>query len=362
MHIVQLVPSMDEGGVERGVVELNRELVRRGIRNTVVTSGGKLLDQVAKNGGASVLCDISSKNIFTAFSRASALRRILKELNPDLVHVRSRVPGWLMRLTGLPVPVVTTVHGLNSPGLYSRIMVRGERVICPSTVVSDHIRRHYSVPEEKIRIIPRGLDPHVFNPDSLDTDSIVRFKEQHELAGRYVVLGVGRITQLKGYETLIDATARLRGKMPDILTVIVGGATPDKLYYLASLKQKVLHLGLRNHVVFAGSQRKLAEIYSCANVMVSANHSKPEAFGRTMAEALSMNIPVIASRHGGALDIVRDGQNGFFFQPGNVEELAERIAAVRRTSFSGLREDAMARFSLQQMVEKTIAVYNEVVN
>lgn len=362
MHVVQILPALDEGGVERGTVELSREFVCRGVTSTVISSGGRWVDDIVRDGGRHVTLDVKSKNPMTVLSRAAKLRRTLAELKPDLVHIRSRVPGWLFTLANprLGLPFVTTVHGFNSVSAYSRIMTSGQRVICPSSSVADYIRKHYGTPAEKIRVIHRGLDPQLFDPVRLDAAFLDAFRRQYGLKDRFVVLGVGRITQLKGYDVLIRATARVRERLPQVRTVIVGGAEASRAAHERELRRLVEELGVEDHVKFAGSQRKMAEIYACGSVLVSGNKAKPEAFGRSMAEALAMGCPVIATRFGGALDIVREGVNGWLVEPGDAEQLADRIVQASETTFTGLREDALARFSLEQMVTKTLAVYEEV--
>lgn len=364
MHIVQILPALEEGGVERGTVELNREYVRRGICSTVISSGGRLAETVERDGGRHCVLDVKSKNPLTAGSRARMLRRLLAGLKPDLVHFRSRVPGWLFALANrtLGLPSVSTVHGLNSVNAYSRIMTAGVRVICPSSAVADHIRRHYGTPDAKIRIIPRGIDPQQFDPARLDESFMTSFRTRYGLDGRFVVLGVGRLTPLKGFDVLLRATELARERLPAIKTVIVGGAEAAREAYAQELRQLAETPSLRNHVVFAGNQSRMAEIYSCGDVLVSGNHTKPEAFGRTMAESLAMGRPVIATRFGGALDIVREGINGWLVEPGDAAQLAERLLTASHTRFEGLREDAMARFSLESMVQATLDVYNEVLN
>lgn len=363
MHILQILPALNEGGVERGTVELSREFVLRGHASTVISSGGRLAGQLEQDGAHHVTLDVKSKNPLTAFSRAAQLRRVLAALKPDIVHFRSRVPGWLFHFANrsLRLPCVSTVHGFNSVGAYSRIMTCGMRVICPGSAVADHIRQHYATPPEKIRVIHRGLDTTLFDPSRLDAAFMAEFRQQHGLDNRFVVLGVGRVTRLKGYEVLIKATALARARLPNIKTVIVGGVDPARASYGDELRRLAHALGLEDHVVFAGSQRCLAEIYSCGDVLVSANRDKPEAFGRSMVEALAMGCPVIATRFGGALDIVREGVNGWLVDPGDAQQLADRLAQIPSASFAGLREDALQRFSLEQMVEKTLGVYAEVI-
>jgi len=361
-HVVQLLPALDEGGVERGTVELNREFVRHGLRSTVVSNGGRLVERIERDGGRHCRLDLKSKNVLSAPARAGTLRRLLSELRPDLVHIRSRVPGWLFAWANrtLGLPHVSTVHGLNSVNAYSRIMTAGVRVICPSSAVANHIRAHYATPEERIRVIPRGLGPQQFDPQRLDTAFMAAFRDQFGLAGRFVVLGVGRLTPLKGFDVLLHATDLARKRMPQIKTVIVGGAETAREGYARELYRLAESLGLDDHVAFAGSQSRMAEIYACGRVLVSGNHAKPEAFGRTMTEALAMECPVIATRFGGALDIVREGVNGWLVEPGDPAALADRLVTASQTELTGLREDALERFSLEAMVRATLAVYAEV--
>lgn len=364
MHILQILPALDEGGVERGTVELNREFVKRGHASTVISSGGGLAEIIVRDGGRHIQLDVKSKNPLTVPQRVLALRRKINEVRPDLVHYRSRLPGWLFVLANrsLRLPFVSTVHGFNSVNAYSRIMTAGQRVICPSTAIVDFIRAHYKTPQERIRLVPRGIDPQLFDPAQRDTAFMAHFRNQYGLEGRFVVLGVGRITPLKGYDVLIRATALARKILPQIKTVIVGGAEAARAGHARELQKLTVDLGLQDHVVFAGSQSKVAEIYACGHVLVSGNRAKPESFGRSMAEALAMGCPVIATRFGGALDIVREGFNGWLVEPGDEAQLADRLIQASHASFSGLREDTLARFSLNQMVTQTLAVYEEVLN
>ena len=361
-HIVQILPALNEGGVERGTVEISRELVKRGYRSTVISSGGKLVDTLTRDGAEHISLDVKSKNLLTVPVRVSRLADTLNRIKPDLVHYRSRVPGWLFMFANrcLQIPFVSTVHGLNSVNRYSRIMTQGMRVICPSNAVVEYIRKHYDTPEEKIRLIHRGIDPEQFDPAKLDRAFISDFRQRYAPDTHFVVLGVGRITPVKGYDTLIHATALLRYNIPNIRTLIVGSAEASRTAHLEALKQTIAQLGLQDTVLFTGGQRNMAEIYSCGNVLVSSNTAKPEAFGRSMAEALAMNCPVIATASGGALDIVRDGMDGWLIPPNDDEILAHQLLKASRTTFRNLREDALARFSLQQMVDKTEAVYREI--
>lgn len=355
---MQLLPELNEGGVERGVVELSRELVARGHESVVISAGGRLAGCIEADGGRHITMDMAGKNPLTALRRAYALRRTLAGLRPDILHARSRVPAWLAVIANrtLRIPFVTTVHGFNSVSPYSRVMTYGDRVICVSTSIKDYVQRHYGVPEEKCVVIPRGVDLDLFDPESVDAGFMDDFSRRHGLEGRIVVSSVGRITQLKDYETFIRAIALLRREQPEVVGLIVGGVREDKEKYFESLKRLVDSLGLADHVKFVGSQAKVAEIYALSNVVVSSS-KKPESFGRSAAEAIAMGVAVAASAHGGVLDIVIEGGTGALFAPGDPSGLAAAIRRCRELKRDCLRGFIAERFTLEAMVANTLTEY-----
>ncbi|MBP7783918.1 MAG: glycosyltransferase family 4 protein [Aliarcobacter sp.] len=357
MRIVQVIPELNEGGVERGVVELNREFVKKGIESFVISAGGKLENQINIAGGNHVKFDVCSKNIFTAFKRVNGLKKILKEIKPDIIHVRSRVPAWLVYFANkkLNIKVVSTVHGFNSVGFYSSIMQKSDAVICVSNSIKEYIQKHYKTSENKITVIPRGIDLELFNPKNIDETFIENFKKEFNLKDKFIVSSVGRVTQLKDYETFIKAILILKKEIPNIVGLIVGGVRSDKEDYLNSLKSLIKELDLEENIIFTGSQSKIEQIYALSDVVISSS-KKPESFGRAVAEAICMNKPVIATNHGGVKDIIIENENGFFFEVGNDKELANNILKSKKLNFDGYGYISN-NFSLGNMLNRTIKVY-----
>ena len=273
MHIVQLIPSLNEGGTERGVVDLNRAFVQRGIQNTVISAGGKLVSQIVEQGGRHIVCNVKSKNPLTFPLRVLKLRKILREIKPDILHVRSRVPGWLVRFANKPlgIPVVSTVHGFNTVGWYSRIMVDAQRIIGASVAMRDYLHQHYGVTDDLFRLIPRGIDPADFNPAKVDTTWITQFKTQYGLENRFVVLIAGRISSLKGIDWAIKALANVSERLPPWKLLIVGSPQAGQENYAEELKILVQALKIEDRVIFTGSQRKMAEVYACASCNLRDN-------------------------------------------------------------------------------------------
>ena len=357
MRIVQVIPELNEGGVERGVVELNREFVKKGIESFVISAGGKLENQINLDGGNHVKFDVCSKNIFTAFRRVKDLKKILKEIKPDIIHVRSRVPAWLVYFANksLNIKIVSTVHGFNSVGFYSSIMQKSDAVISVSNSIKEYIQKHYQTSENKITVIPRGIDLELFNPKNIDEIFIENFKKEFNLKDKFIVSSVGRVTQLKDYETFIKAILLVKKEIPNVIALIVGGVRSDKEDYLNSLKNLIKELNLEENIIFTGSQSKIEQIYALSDVVISSS-KKPESFGRAVAEAICMNKPVIATNHGGVKDIIIENINGFFFEVGNDKELANNILKSKKLSFDGYGYISN-NFSLENMVNKTLEVY-----
>ncbi len=196
MHIVHLIPELNQGGVEVVVLHLNRELVKRGHQSTVISNGGKLADQIEKDGGQHIQLDVCSKNPLTVPFRVSALRSLLSDLCPSVIHAHSRVPAWLAWFANrkLRIPFITTVNGFNSVSKYSEIMTQGDRVICVSHPVKQYIQQHYAVPEGKIDVIHPGVNPMEFDPETVDAAWVNEFKTQHGLDSKFIAETVGRIT------------------------------------------------------------------------------------------------------------------------------------------------------------------------
>ena len=166
---------------------------------------------------------------------------------------------------------------------------------------------------------------------------------------------MGRVTQLKDYETFIKAIFLVKKEIPNIKALIVGGVRSDKEEYLNSLKKLVKELALEDNISFTGSQSKIAEIYTLSDIVVSSS-KKPESFGRAVAEAIAMNTPVIATNHGGVKDIIIENINGFFFEVGDEKMLANNIFKSKELKFDGYKYIS-ENFSLENMVDKTIEVY-----
>jgi glycosyltransferase involved in cell wall biosynthesis len=359
MHIVQLLPELNQGGVERGTVELNRELVKRGHHSTVISTGGRLSSVIQDDGGDHITLNLCSKNPFTFFQRSYLLKQVFKRINPTLLHARSRVPAWLcwQANKSLKLPFITTVHGFNSVNAYSAIMTKGDHVITVSNAIKEYINSNYThIDRDRCHVIHRGLDKDEFDLNKVDHNWIDQFQKKYSLKSHYIVTSVGRITQLKDYETFIQAIALLQKKIPHIKGLIVGGVNRDKTKYYRKLTSLVASHNLSDRIIFAGSQTNIREIYFLSDLIVSSS-KKPESFGRTVVEAMAMDTPAIGTNHGGIAEILPQER---LFEPQNINQLSQCINQIYKMPSQHYRDQTLDKFSLDTMVNQVLDVYNRV--
>lgn len=311
LTVVQTLPALHSGGVERGALEIARALVAAGHRSIVISNGGRLVEQLVREGSEHITLPVHRKSLLSLL-QVRPFRRLLEDIKPDIVHARSRIPAWIawLALRGMsPVTrprFVTTVHGLYSVSPYSAIMTRGEKVIAVSETVRRYILDNYpACPPEQIELIYRGVSPDEFPYDYRPTPEwMARWATEHpQLASKKILTLPGRITRLKGHEAFITLIAQLKNEGLSVHGLIVGGAEKKKRAYLDELKQRVQQEGLADDITFTGLRNDIREIFSISDIVYSLS-SKPESFGRTVLEPLRLGRPVIAWNKGGAGEIL----------------------------------------------------------
>lgn len=310
LTVVQILPELHGGGVERGTLEIARGLVQAGHRSIVVSNGGRMVESLLAQGSEHVLMPVHKKSLLSLW-QVPKLRGLFDQLQPDIIHARSRLPAWLAylawrRMKHAGSRFVTTVHGLYSVNAYSRIMVRGEAVIAVSETIVNYIRQHYpEVPEERITRIYRGIEPTEF-PHQYQADEAWRerwFTAYPQLRGKKVLCMPGRITRLKGHRDFIELVEQLKQHGQDVYGVIVGGEDPKRQGYADELRALIRQKGLSEQVIFTGHRNDMRDIYSVSDIVFSLSN-KPESFGRTVLETLALGKPVIAYAHGGVEEIL----------------------------------------------------------
>jgi glycosyltransferase involved in cell wall biosynthesis len=362
LTVVQLIPALRAGGAERSVLEMGQALVQAGHRSVVISAGGRMTDQLEAEGSEHITLDVGRKSLLTLV-KLGQLRRLLRELKPDIVHVRSRLPAWMgwWALKGMsPRPhFITTVHGLNSPGSYSAIMLRGERVVVVSQTVRDYLISHYQkLDTARIRIIPRGIDPEEFpyghRPDEAWQKAF--FSEFPNLAGAPLLTLPGRGTRLKGHHDAIELVAELKQRGIETRLLLLGVIEPGREAYVRELQDLINARGITGQVMLTPPRADVRDIYAMSALVLQLSN-KPEAFGRTVVEALSLCRPVLGYAHGGVGELLAELYPAGRVPPGDRERLVERAAELLRVAppISPLH-----RYRLIDMQRAALALYEEV--
>ncbi|PPU98022.1 glycosyl transferase [Xanthomonas populi] len=364
LTVVQLLPALQSGGVERSTLEIAAALVGAGHRAVVVSAGGRLVQPLLDVGGEHLTLDIGRKSLLT-LRYVVGLRRLFAELGADIVHARSRLPAWLgwYALRGMPQATrprfVTTVHGLNSPSRYSAVMTYGERVICVSQTVRDYVCTHYPQTDtSRLRTIPRGADIAQF-PRRPHPDRRARKWGQTLLPGLPadvpLLLLPGRGTRLKGHADGLQLLADVRAAGVPAWLWLPGAREPGREAYLQELETGAARLGVAGAVAFTEPTARIAEAYAASDLVLQLSR-KPEAFGRTVVEALSVGRPVLGWAHGGVGELLAELQPAGAVPAFDAQALCAQALRMLRQAPT---PPVALPYTLQAMQSATLKVYDE---
>ncbi len=364
LTVVQLLPALESGGVERSTLEIAEALVRAGHRAIVVSAGGRLVPALQSLGAEHITLPIGRKALST-LRHVRTLRALLQREGVDVLHARSRLPAWIgwFALRGMAASIrprwVTTVHGLNSASRYSRIMASGERVICVSGTVRDYVLEHYPrTPADRLRVIARGIDTSAFArtscPDSAAREWAMAQHPALSGAGPLLLLP-GRGTRLKGHGDAVDLLARLRADGIDARLWLPGAREAGRERYIAELEAHVAERGVAACIAFTPPTAHISRAYAASDLVLQLSH-KPEAFGRTVIEALAVGRPVLGWAHGGVGELLRELQPEGAVAPFDADALH---AAATRLLAQPPRPPDTIPHTLRSMQDATLAVYDE---
>ena len=372
--ILQVLPALSTGGVERGTVDVAAAIVQAGWTSLVASSGGPMVRELERAGARHIELPLHSKNPLVMFRNVGRLAEVIREHGVDLVHARSRAPAWsaMAAANRTGVHFITTFHGTYNLGRwglkqkYNAVMAQGERVIAISNFIAEHLHSVYNVDPARIRVIHRGVDVSRLDPSRISAERIIQLVRQWRLPeGARVIMLPGRLTRWKGQSVLIDALALLGRK--DIRCMLVG-SDQGRSKYRQELIDRIRARDLMEVVHLTDQCNDMPAAYKLSDLVVSAS-TDPEAFGRVVVEAQAMGRPVIASAHGGAAETVVHGETGWLVPPGDPRALAEALEAalcLPEPHRAWMSENAMAHvrthFSREDMCAHTLGVYAELID
>jgi len=355
MNILQILPELNVGGVERGVVDLSRYLKKQGHKVVVVSNGGRLVADLEKEGITHYSLAVHKKSFFSILRMIKEVSRIIRKEDIEIIHARSRVPAWIGLIASwlTETKFITTCHGYYSRHFFSRVMGWSKLVIVPSLVIKRHMMDDFSVPQHKIRKISRSVDLEIF-----------KFSKPRPDTNKIIVGMISRVVPLKGHIDFLKAMAKVVRVFPFIKIWIVGEVPPNKQDYKQELDTLIRRLVLSDYVEFLGHREDVASVLSNMNVLVFAS-TKEESFGRSIIEAQAVGVPVVATKIQSATEIIADGVSGLLVQPQDHNAMAEAITRLLKDKklvsslVSNARKNIEEKYTLQIMADKTIGVYKE---
>jgi glycosyltransferase involved in cell wall biosynthesis len=356
MKILQILPELNIGGVERGVCDLSKALVEQGHQSFVISNGGKLESSLVDSGGKHISMPVHIKR-FKTLKLAKELYEVILDVNPDIIHVRSRMPAWvtyhaLKKFKNNKPVHVSTFHGLYSFPIYSKVMANVDHIISISNTVEDYIKTTYKVPDEKITVIPRGCDLSEFNQEPLDQSwKDEWYKEFPQTLNKKIIMLPARITKWKGVDDFINLINLINDE--SIHAIVVGPVSKSKQKFFKKLQSKVQKLNLETKITFCGSRSDIVNVYKFADIVYNLSKT-PEPFGRTTIEAASVGTKIMGWDHGGTKEILSE-----LFPDGLVK--LDDIQALKEKTLELLSDDDKKpkpnTFTSERMINSTLEVY-----
>lgn len=372
--VLQVLPELEQGGVEVGTTEIASELQKRGYENYVASQGGRMEYTLDRIGVTHFTLPLKTKNIFKMYLNSFRLSSIIRKYGVTIVHARSRAPAWSAYWAAkrCGVHFVTTFHGTYGLGpwgikkIYNKVMTFGERVIAVSGHIRDHILKNYKTDENKIRLIHRCVNTDNFNIELTTAERMIKYLEEHNIPeDKPIVTLIGRLTNWKGQKLLINALNLIKDE--DFFCVLIGD-DQGRTKYSEQLHKMIEKYGMTDRFVFIRNEKDIPAAMMVSDVVLSTS-IEPEAFGRISIEGQAMGRVVVCSNIGGSKETVIDGVTGRLFENNNPEALAEAIRWSLHLSTTEREKIGAAgvknvkeHFTKQIMCDKTIEVYKEVLN
>lgn len=381
LTILIVVPTLQAGAADNGVVDLVRILCAAGHRAIVLSRGGRLKAQIVACGGEFIFGDMASKNPVAMLHNAAVIKRIVRERNCDVIHAHGRAPAWsaliAARLTGVPF-LTTWYKGFREQNplkrFYNSVMVRGDRVIAVSDQIAELINDRYGTSWDRINVVPTSVDVDRFDPDAVSVERVETMRRNWG-AGRdtKIILVVGRMLRRKGHHLVVEAVHRLKEMgLKDFVCVFVG-EDHGRSRYTGEVWDLVMATGTSDVVRMTGPVDDLPAAYAAATLVVSAA-TQPEGVQRSILEAQAMARPVVVSDLGAGHDVVlaqpsvpEDKMTGFRFAAGDAEALAAALIrlfsmpeASQRAMGARGREWMIGHFNAPIVTELTLKLYAEV--
>ena len=358
-RILQVLPSLNQGGVERATIDVATAIATTYGIKTYIASHGGVLEDILCEGICHIKIPLHTKNPLKMMANVFALYKVIKEFKIDVVHARSRGPAWSAWFACLltKTPFVTTYHAAYKSrnkvkSFYNSVMARGHRVITISKFIDDLVEKRH--PWAQRNLIYEGIDIDYFSKDAEFDRFDPKALFKHDLPLLFVP---SRQTPIKGIETAVHAVSEMRGKV-NLMLIETG-----KEAYISHVKSLIESLNVGDYINWLSQRSDLRPYYKASDIVVVPS-IQPEALGRVNIEALSMERVLVSSNLGANSESCIAYKTGFLFEPGDVHSLTQEITRVlslteqeKQVFHQSGRQLVESRFNLRTTIEKTIQLY-----
>ncbi len=354
MKILRLTTLLDFGGQEKQYISFTEkpELLKHEYVFAAIGHGGHA-EQVLQERGFEVHIlnrDFAIRNL----SNIWMVYKLIKKVKPDVVHTAAAEANFhgiiAAKLAGVKTIIGEEIgipnHSRTAQRIFSFVYRFADKVICVSQAVKNHLVHTGEIPESKGVVI--------YNPVSVPHLDKVQPKEENQ-SRIFNIVYVGRLEKVKNVETLIRAFAQIQNKETR-LTLVGDGRERSALENLTR------ELKISDRVIFEGFQPEPARFLSSADLFVLPSYS--EGFGIAAVEAMFLKVPVLCSRVGGIPEFIKDGENGWLFDPNDTPELQSKIEMIgklheneRKKTGETACQDVISKFTIDNYIKTIETLY-----
>jgi glycosyltransferase involved in cell wall biosynthesis len=362
MKVLLLTTHLNTGGITSYLLTLCAGLRKRQHEVWVVSSGGNTEDQFKLLGVNVVNLPFKTKSELSwrIYAALKPVATLIRENHIDVIHAHTRITqvmaAFLSNVTRRPF--VTTCHGFFKPRFFRRVFpCWGRRAIAISQAVNDHLVRDFKIPQARVNLVASGVDTNNFH--AVTADEKYRLRQKYNLKDEPVAGIIARLSEVKGQDILIKAMSHVLKEIPHAKLLIIGEGKTE-----VALRALTDEFKLSKSIFFYPIVNRTQEILPMLDVFVMP--SRQEGLGLSVMEAHAAGIAVVASNVGGLPTLIEDGVTGFLVPAENEAELARKIVHIlenkelaKKMGEAG-RMNVLKNHRADQMVEKIIAVYDEV--
>lgn len=371
-NLLQIVPSLESGGVERGTVDLANFLGKNNVGSYVASNGGKMLTLLNSQNTNHIKLPVNSKNIFIMPFIAKELNKIILNKDIDAVHIRSRAPAWILKFIKIKkFKSISTFHNVYGSQnllkkIYNKALSNVDYIVAISDYVKSTIVSKYKIDEKKITVINRGVDINLFNPEINNQNEFHEFLIKYDIDNENkIILYPGRLTHWKGQAQFLEIIQSYKNSK--IICYFVGDDKNKS--FLKKFLNEIKNRGLENNCKILGHlpNNDLKMMYKCADVIISAP-IKPEGFGRVVSESLAMEKIILCYNYGGVKNQLNFLDKIYKVNPYDQKEMKNRIDEVFKLSSQKKiilgklsRKHVIENFSNDQMLNSYLNFYRNTV-